>query len=537
MADTSEIQLSLAAIWHYLRTHVVDGDIGPYPQKQIVIGGGVGHRKPDAAVEIARQDALAACVAWKTFAKGDRKALTDPRLGHVMETLGYMSGLRSGLPFEQAVRFGEWLSNKITGWTDGEAAEADVRQLERVARQAAFRPAVKAVLDTLRPEQPLAVQHVEVCRAEGIVSKVVCSPISAVGTVRGARVGINIYLHKPEMPDIEFMDPRVPGYDIPGRLEVEIGDGFERIADVPLSKESITLVTGAPQQSIVGNYHVDQGENGNTFVITPASENGLSVDDLMATVPGAKKDPIRQRGLKVIHVGLFQAPFRNWSDQGQVCVRVYDKREKLVHQGCGSLDFLPHAVPQIHPTNLSDERRNHNWQRIKPGEVLGHTAGTVPMPLMLYDKAIMPPQSIDNFKLGIVGAGVLSARQLQSMGYRIPAELSRYNGGLIVQNLKGGGRLDPARDRIIGGIIEEVPTGAQGQELRTLERDAKLVLSRPSVEFDEQLGELFGGAIMQLQYIAGNKPGKYRPTLALLRDPADLSSGDGSSYTYTVVVE
>ncbi len=32
-------------------------------------------------------------------------------------------------------------------------------------------------------------------------------------------------------------------------------------------------------------------------------------------------------------------------------------------------------------------------------------------------------------------------------------------------------------------------------------------------------------------------PGKYRPTLALLRDPGNLMSGDGSKYTYTIVVE
>ena len=208
-----------------------------------------------------------------------------------------------------------------------------------------------------------------------------------------------------------------------------------------------------------------------------------------------------------------------------------------MHQGRGSLTFLPQPVPQIHPTNLSDERRNHNWQRIKTGDVLGHTPGTVPIALMLYDKAIIPPQHVDNFKLGIVGAGVLSARQLQSMGYGMPKELSRYTGGLIVQDMNNNGRLDPTHDRIIGGVIDEAPTDAQGQELRTLERNGKLLLSRPTVEFDEQLGVLFGGAIMQLQFIAGNQPGKYRPTLALLRDPADLASGDGSSYTYTIMVE
>ncbi len=42
---------------------------------------------------------------------------------------------------------------------------------------------------------------------------------------------------------------------------------------------------------------------------------------------------------------------------------------------------------------------------------------------------------------------------------------------------------------------------------------------------------------MKLAFTAGNKPGLYRPTLALLRDPQNPGNGDGSKYTYTIVVE
>jgi hypothetical protein len=42
---------------------------------------------------------------------------------------------------------------------------------------------------------------------------------------------------------------------------------------------------------------------------------------------------------------------------------------------------------------------------------------------------------------------------------------------------------------------------------------------------------------MILQFTAGSLPGKYRPTLALLKDPANPDAGDGSAYTYTIVVE
>jgi hypothetical protein len=44
--------------------------------------------------------------------------------------------------------------------------------------------------------------------ADGIVNKVVNSPLSATGLVSGARVGINIYLQSKEAPGIEFMNPQ-----------------------------------------------------------------------------------------------------------------------------------------------------------------------------------------------------------------------------------------------------------------------------------------------------------------------------------------
>ncbi len=151
MADTAEIQLSLATIWEYLRSRIVSEDIVPYPQENIVIGAGVSKRKPGAPLEIARQDALAAGDAWNALRQGHSNALNDPRLGRVLETLGYAIGLRSGLVFEQAALFGEWLANRVTGWSDGQATEEDLRHLDRIARQATtFGPAVQAVLTALR---------------------------------------------------------------------------------------------------------------------------------------------------------------------------------------------------------------------------------------------------------------------------------------------------------------------------------------------------------------------------------------------------
>ena len=63
--------------------------------------------------------------------------------------------------------------------------------------------------------------------AEGIVSTIVNAPLSASGTVKGARVGINVYLQSDAAPGAAFMDPAVIGYGIPagGRMEIEMATG------------------------------------------------------------------------------------------------------------------------------------------------------------------------------------------------------------------------------------------------------------------------------------------------------------------------
>jgi hypothetical protein len=380
-------------------------------------------------------------------------------------------------------------------------------------------------------------------RADGIVSTIVNAPLSAAGAVRDGRVGINVYLQSEEASGIEFMDPKVLGYGIPegGRLEVEMVEGFERDWGIGLSQAAIMLVTGAPQQGLPGKavgYQVKEGSNENTFVFEPTSEAGLPADKLLSPAPGAKLDPIAQRGIKVVHIGFMQSAFHNRGAAGAVELRFIDGTGKVVHQGRGKIDFLSQPVPQILPTNFPDKRRNHNWQRAKPGQTLGQTAGSVPVTLMLYAKAAgLSGDKLSAFKDGIVGAGVLSTQQLRAMDFEKPAPLARYNGGLIVQDSDGDGALDPDKDRIIGGVIGSAPRGAKGQELRSLERGGKLLLSQATSEVAAKAGQRWGGAVMQLQFTAGSKAGKYRPTLALLRDPGDVSSGDGSAYTYTIVVE
>lgn len=379
--------------------------------------------------------------------------------------------------------------------------------------------------------------------ADGIVNKVVNSPLSATGLVNGARAGINIYLQSDAAPGIEFMNPEVIGYGVPprGRIEVEMGTGFSRDPKIPLAQKTIMVVTGAPQQGMPGKavgYTVGEGGNANTITITPTGDKGFAAEKLMSPAPGAKGDPVRQRGIKVFHVGLLQSAFVNSGNSGTVHVRFVDGAGKVVHGGSASVNFIAEPVPQIQPNNFPDRQRNHNWQVIASGETLGVTPGTLPIPLMLYAKAEgVSAADMVNFKKGVLGAGVLSTQQLKAMKYEKPAQLARYNGGLIVEDSDGNWQLDPASDRIIGGVIGKAPAGARGQELRSLVMHGAIDLSKASSAYHPKFGKLFGGAIMLLQFTAGDKPGLYRPTLALLKDPSDVASGDGSSYTYTIVVK
>jgi len=379
--------------------------------------------------------------------------------------------------------------------------------------------------------------------AGGIVSEIVNAPLSASGTVQGARVGINVYLQSDAAQGAEFMDPAVIGYGIPagGRMEIEMAGGFERDWAIGISQAAIMMVTGAPQQGLPGKavgYTVDEGEDENVFLINMVDGGSLDAPTLMTPSPGAKGDPVRQRGIKVLHIGFQQSAFLNSGESGTVNVRILDADGNVVDEGSASIDFLPTPVAQILPTNFPQGTRNHNWQTVSAGTVVGVDDGTIPIPYMLYGQA--PSGDLDAtyaFKAGIVGAGVLSTQQLAAMGFQTPPELARYNGGLVVQDTNGDGKLDPTADTIIGGVLGAAPSGATGQELKSLEVGGAALLSQATQDVAEKPGKRWGGSMMQLQFTAGSAPGKYRPTVALLADPGDLNSGDGSSYTYTIVVK
>jgi hypothetical protein len=380
-------------------------------------------------------------------------------------------------------------------------------------------------------------------KADGIISSVVSSPLSASGLVRDGRVGINIWLQSDADSGLEFMDPKVTGYGIPagGRIEIEMGGGFERDPVLVFTQKTMMVVTGTPQQGMPGKavgYAISEGGTPTTIVITPTKERGLPAESLMSPAPGVKHDPVPQRGIKVFHIGLLESPFINRGDAGTISVRFYDGSGTIIHEGSTTANFSDAPVPQIQPNNFPDKQRSHNWQTVAPGETLGKAPGTLPIGYMVYDAAKgTAPSELHKTKTGMLGVGVVSTQQLAALNYEKPAALGRYNGGLILQDSDGDGQLDPKLDRIVGGVIAKAPAGASGQELRSLDVHGAADLSKRSSSYHAKFGPIFGGAVGLLQFTAGDKSGLYRPTLALLRDADNIESGDGSSYTFTIVVQ
>jgi hypothetical protein len=378
-------------------------------------------------------------------------------------------------------------------------------------------------------------------QADGIVVKIVNSPLNAAGLVRDGYTALNIYLQKPGAEGIEFYNPEVPGFGIPagGHIEVELGGGFTRDRAVAMDTAAVHMVSGTPQQGLSSTglgYQSVVGANENTFVVSAVSPDGLAPQMLLPRATVEKLDPIPNIGLKTFYIGLGVIAFTNRGSGGWVEVRVVDGDGKVTDRGRAEVSFRDAPRAQIHPNNMLHQDRNHNWQRVAPGTNVGQADGTIPLTFMLFDKPTGTAAEIREFRDGIAGAGVVSRAQLAALEFAVPETLQRYDSALIVHDTNADGTLDPRTDRIIGGVSTEAPAGASELDVRSLVEDGKPLLSQPTGVYSERAGARFGGAIMQVQFTAGAAKGKYRPTFALLADPARPERGDGSSYTYTIVV-
>ena len=103
---------------------------------------------------------------------------------------------------------------------------------------------------------------------------------------------------------------------------------------------------------------------------------------------------------------------------------------------------------------------------------------------------------------------------------------------MLAQNTNGDRQIDPAVDKVVGGIVGAAPQGATGQAASSpLGADGTPVLSGAVLRDAGFPAAAQGGkpnpGLLAIQFKAGDKPGLYRPTIELI---------GGNSYRYTVEV-
>lgn len=257
---------------------------------------------------------------------------------------------------------------------------------------------------------------------------------------------------------------------------------------------NLVLTKGWPQGAVklAGQYQVG-------FDVARHAMVATAVVDLGADGPSAP-------GIKVIHVrgrtfvnpapGDYPVTVEHLATDGGV---------RATWAGTITVVGAP-AVARVAPSNFHvPPGTNANFQTVRPSEPLPHAlgmllwAGATPL-----DRVGIAPRDLEKFP--------------------------RYTGGLLVQDTSGDHVLDPAVDRVVGGIIGAAPPGAKGQAATSvLGPDGKPVLSGESVRHPSF--PTGGGApvpgLLVVAFRAGDLPGAYQPTFELI---------DGNAVKFTIRV-
>ncbi|MEO8599162.1 MAG: hypothetical protein ABI656_04960 [bacterium] len=295
-------------------------------------------------------------------------------------------------------------------------------------------------------------------------------------------------------------NPATPGLSMGAgeTMRLKLPSTFKRNAHVAVASDAdtnIVFTKGWPQASVklAGQYSVAYDETLNAMIIKAAKDIGA--------------DGVNAPGIKVIHLrgrtflnpgrGAYPATIEHLASNGAV---------KAVWTGpITVLDSAPKA--RLAPSNFHlAPGTNSDFQKAEPGQVTPHDLG-----LLLWGGAGKP--------LDHVG---IAPRDMS----RFP----RYTGGLLVQDMNGDKVLDPAVDKVVGGIIGTAPQGAQGQAaVSPSGADGKPVLSGEVLRNAAFPAAGGGGkpnaGLLTVQFRAGDKPGLYRPTFELI---------GGNSYQFTV---
>ncbi len=279
-------------------------------------------------------------------------------------------------------------------------------------------------------------------------------------------------------------------------LRLAMPAAFKRIASFPVVPDkdtNLVLTKGWPQGSVrlAGQYRVGFDEQANAMVVTALQD--VNADG--ANAPGIKVIHLRGRTFMNPVPGDYPVTVTHAAADGKALAVWQGSLKVLVSE--------PDA--RLAPTNFHlPPGTNSDFQTVPVGQVAPHALG-----LLLWGAQGAP----------LNGVGVI-ARDLT----RFP----RYTGGLLVQDTNGDKRLDPATDKVVGGIIGAAPKGATGQVASSLiGADGKPVLSGEPLRHAAFPG---GGGkpnpgLLPIEFRAGSLPGLYQPTVELL---------GGNSYRFTI---
>lgn len=296
-------------------------------------------------------------------------------------------------------------------------------------------------------------------------------------------------------------DPATPGLALAAgdTLAIRLPDAFKRNPAAPLAEDSdrnLVLTKGWPQGAV--------RQRGQYRIFYDATANEIGVRAMV----DVGRDGANAPGIKVIH--LRGQTFTN-PGPGEYAVEVTHRAAggavKAVWSGKASV-LLDAPKARLAPTNFHlRPGTNADFQKIPVGRMAPHWLG-----LLLWTAPGSP--------LNAVG---IAPRDLN----RFP----RYTGGLLVQDSNGDGQLDPAVDRVVGGIIGAAPEGARGQAaVSPRSADGRPILSG-SVLRDAKYpagGGKPNPGLLAVQFTAGDKPGLYRPTFELI---------GGNRYQFTLIAE
>ncbi len=298
-------------------------------------------------------------------------------------------------------------------------------------------------------------------------------------------------------------NPATPGFAMRSgeSLRLALPAAFTRNPTVAITADTdvnLVLVKGWQGGAVrlTGQYRVGYDDKAHAMTVTASQD--IAADG--ANAPGIKVIHLRGRSfvnpmagdypVTVTHAAADGTPMSTW--QGRLKV----------------LDDAPSA--RLAPINLHlAPGANSDFQKVAPVQLAPYHLG-----LLLW---------------GAQGAA------LNDVGIA-PRDLTlypRYTGGLLVQDINHDKRLEPATDKVVGGIIGAAPQDATGQAATSpIGADGTPVLSGQVVRNAAYPPAAGGGkpnpGLLTIQFKAGDKPGLYRPTVELI---------GGNSFQFTIEVK